>query len=91
MHISKREKQTKNVTNRLRAQQSNMQPDLRMPICEHIIRVYNMRKMLTRNSTSASNMTLWNLREKPKEGFVPLKKFNCLNSENNRAITNFAC
>ncbi|GFU35247.1 hypothetical protein TNCV_340171 [Trichonephila clavipes] len=36
MDISKREKHKKWHKHMLRAQQSNMQPDLRMHICEHI-------------------------------------------------------
>ncbi|GFS96416.1 hypothetical protein TNCV_17421 [Trichonephila clavipes] len=109
-----------------------MLPDLRMHICEHIIRVLRHQKdvnqkqhICVKHDFVVSNHTItvdlhsgttpvedsrfrqhvliytimevypycamfWNLREKPKECFLPLKKLNCLNSEN-RAITNFAC
>ncbi|GFU59568.1 hypothetical protein TNCV_3185411 [Trichonephila clavipes] len=116
---------------RLKVQQSNMQPDLRKLICEHIIRALQHQKdvnqkqhICVKHDFVVSNHTItvnlhsgttqwtilgsgsmfsftqrwkcilitmfWNLREKPKECFLPLKKLNCLNSEN-RAITNFAC
>ncbi|GFS70010.1 hypothetical protein TNCV_747911 [Trichonephila clavipes] len=45
MDISKREKHTKEChKDRLRVQQSNMQPDLKKLICEHIIRVLQHQK-----------------------------------------------
>ncbi|GFV54050.1 hypothetical protein TNCV_1071731 [Trichonephila clavipes] len=40
-------------------QQSNMQPDLRKLICEHIIVFLQYQKDVTKNSISASNMILW--------------------------------
>ncbi|GFY31127.1 hypothetical protein TNCV_4360341 [Trichonephila clavipes] len=42
----------------LRAQQRNMQPDLRMYFCEHIFSVLQHQKDVNQESTSTSNMTL---------------------------------
>ncbi|GFV56246.1 hypothetical protein TNCV_3266531 [Trichonephila clavipes] len=118
---------------RLRAQQSNIQPDLRRHICEYIIRalqhqtdVNQKQHICVKHDFVVSNITItvtlhsgttqWTTLgsgsmfsftqcleaypycnalefkgETKKEYFVPLKKLNCLNSENHRAIKNFAC
>ncbi|GFY20884.1 hypothetical protein TNCV_1121181 [Trichonephila clavipes] len=60
MNISKREKPDEEWYNHmLRAQQSNMQPDLRMHICEHIIGVLQHQKDVNQKQHICVKHELW--------------------------------